>query len=65
VGEQVAVDVADDVLWRDYELQEGDDFVEFSTRRHHDGSVTVSLLDEELKHLWDAPVHIAALRWSV
>ena len=28
-------------------------------------SVTVSLLDEEMKRLWDAPVHTAALRWSL
>jgi len=28
-------------------------------------SVTVSLLDEEMKRLWDAPVHAAALRWGV
>lgn len=28
-------------------------------------SVTVSLLDEEMKRLWDAPVHTAALRWGV
>jgi phosphoenolpyruvate---glycerone phosphotransferase subunit DhaK len=28
-------------------------------------SVTVSLLDDELKRLWDAPVHTAALRWGV
>ena len=27
-------------------------------------SVTVSLLDEELRRLWDAPVHTAALRWG-
>jgi phosphoenolpyruvate---glycerone phosphotransferase subunit DhaK len=27
-------------------------------------SVTVSLLDEEMKRLWDAPVHTAALRWT-
>jgi len=26
-------------------------------------SLTVTLLDEELKSLWDAPVHTAALRW--
>jgi dihydroxyacetone kinase-like protein len=26
---------------------------------------TVSLLDEERKRLWDAPVHTAALRWGV
>jgi dihydroxyacetone kinase-like protein len=28
-------------------------------------SVTVSMLDEETKRLWDAPVHTAALRWGV
>jgi dihydroxyacetone kinase-like protein len=28
-------------------------------------SVTVSLLDEETKRLWDAPVHTAALRWGI
>jgi len=28
-------------------------------------SVTVSLLDEEMKRFWDAPVHTAALRWGV
>jgi dihydroxyacetone kinase-like protein len=27
-------------------------------------SVTVSLLDEELLNLWDAPVHTASLRWG-
>ena len=26
-------------------------------------SLTVTLLDDELKALWDAPVHTAALRW--
>jgi dihydroxyacetone kinase-like protein len=26
-------------------------------------SITVTLLDDELKALWDAPVHTAALRW--
>ena len=26
-------------------------------------SLTVSMLDEELKSLWDAPVHTASLRW--
>jgi dihydroxyacetone kinase-like protein len=26
-------------------------------------SLTVTLLDDELKQLWDAPVHTAALRW--
>ena len=28
-------------------------------------SVTISLLDEEMRRLWDAPVHTAALRWGV
>jgi phosphoenolpyruvate---glycerone phosphotransferase subunit DhaK len=28
-------------------------------------SVTVSILDEELKRLWDAPVHTPALRWGL
>jgi phosphoenolpyruvate---glycerone phosphotransferase subunit DhaK len=28
-------------------------------------SVTVSLLDNEMKRLWDAPVHTAALRWGM
>jgi phosphoenolpyruvate---glycerone phosphotransferase subunit DhaK len=28
-------------------------------------SVTVSLLDDEMKRFWDAPVHTAALRWGV
>jgi dihydroxyacetone kinase-like protein len=28
-------------------------------------SITVSLLDEELARLWDAPVHTAALRWGM
>jgi phosphoenolpyruvate---glycerone phosphotransferase subunit DhaK len=28
-------------------------------------SVTVSVLDEETKRLWDAPVHTPALRWGV
>ena len=27
-------------------------------------SLTVSLLDDEIARLWDAPVHTAALRWS-
>jgi phosphoenolpyruvate---glycerone phosphotransferase subunit DhaK len=27
-------------------------------------SITLSLLDEELARLWDAPVHTAALRWG-
>src|SRR5271168_1894837 len=28
-------------------------------------SATVSMIDEEMKRLWDAPVHTAALRWGV
>jgi dihydroxyacetone kinase-like protein len=28
-------------------------------------SVTVSVLDEETKRLWDAPVHTPALRWGI
>jgi phosphoenolpyruvate---glycerone phosphotransferase subunit DhaK len=28
-------------------------------------SVTVSVLDEEIKRLWDAPVHTPALRWGM
>jgi phosphoenolpyruvate---glycerone phosphotransferase subunit DhaK len=28
-------------------------------------SVTVSILDDELTRLWDAPVHTAALRWAI
>ena len=28
-------------------------------------SATVSMLDEETKRLWDAPVHTAALRWGM
>jgi dihydroxyacetone kinase-like protein len=28
-------------------------------------SVTVSVLDEEMKRLWDAPVHTPALRWGI
>src|SRR5712675_116242 len=28
-------------------------------------SVTVSMLDEEMKRLWDAPVHTPALRWDI
>src|SRR6267154_1697331 len=28
-------------------------------------SATVSILDEEMKRLWDAPVHTAALRWGM
>jgi dihydroxyacetone kinase-like protein len=27
------------------------------------GSLTVTVMDEEMKSLWDAPVHTAALRW--
>ena len=27
-------------------------------------SITVTLMDEELLALWDAPVHTAALRWG-
>jgi dihydroxyacetone kinase-like protein len=27
-------------------------------------SITVSLMDEQAKQLWDAPVHTAALRWN-
>jgi dihydroxyacetone kinase-like protein len=27
-------------------------------------SITVSLMDDELRDLWDAPVHTAALRWG-
>ena len=27
-------------------------------------SVTVSVLDQQTKALWDAPVHTAALRWG-
>jgi dihydroxyacetone kinase-like protein len=27
-------------------------------------SITLSLLDEELLDLWDAPVHTANLRWG-
>jgi dihydroxyacetone kinase-like protein len=27
------------------------------------GSLTVTMMDEEMKSLWDAPVHTAALRW--
>jgi len=26
-------------------------------------SITVSLLNDEMQRLWDAPVHTAALRW--
>jgi dihydroxyacetone kinase-like protein len=28
-------------------------------------SPTVSMLDEEMKRLWDAPVHTPALRWEM
>ena len=28
-------------------------------------SVTVTLLNDELTELWDAPVHTAALRWRL
>jgi dihydroxyacetone kinase-like protein len=28
-------------------------------------SITLSLLDAELRSLWDAPVHTAALRWGI
>jgi phosphoenolpyruvate---glycerone phosphotransferase subunit DhaK len=28
-------------------------------------SVTLSMLDDELTRLWDAPVHTAALRWAI
>ena len=28
-------------------------------------SVTVSMLDDEMKRLWDAPVHTPALRWGM
>ena len=28
-------------------------------------SITVSLLDDALRNLWDAPVHTVALRWGV
>src|SRR6266478_4859502 len=28
-------------------------------------SVTVSMLDDEMKRLWDAPVHTPALRWGI
>jgi len=28
-------------------------------------SITVSLLDDRLRDLWDAPVHTAALRWGI
>ena len=27
-------------------------------------SVTVSVLDDEIRRLWDAPVHTPALRWG-
>ncbi|MBV9530674.1 MAG: dihydroxyacetone kinase subunit DhaK [Bradyrhizobium sp.] len=28
-------------------------------------SMTLSMLDDEMKRLWDAPVHTAALRWGI
>jgi dihydroxyacetone kinase-like protein len=28
-------------------------------------SMTVLMLDEGMKRLWDAPVHTAALRWEI
>jgi dihydroxyacetone kinase-like protein len=28
-------------------------------------SATITLLDDELARLWDAPVHTAALRWRM
>ena len=28
-------------------------------------SITVTLLDDEIARLWDAPVHTAALRWGM
>jgi dihydroxyacetone kinase-like protein len=28
-------------------------------------SVTVSMIDEEMKRLWDAPVDTPALRWGM
>jgi dihydroxyacetone kinase-like protein len=28
-------------------------------------SITVTLLNDELTSLWDAPVHTAALRWRM
>jgi dihydroxyacetone kinase-like protein len=28
-------------------------------------SITVCVLSDELKRLWDAPVHTAALRWAM
>jgi len=28
-------------------------------------SITLCLLNDELKKLWDAPVHTAALRWGM
>jgi len=28
-------------------------------------SITVCMLTDELKQLWDAPVHTAALRWRM
>ena len=27
-------------------------------------SITISVLDDQTKELWDAPVHTAALRWG-
>jgi dihydroxyacetone kinase-like protein len=37
----------------------------FVTSHMADCSATVSMLDEEMKRLWDAPVHTAALRWGM
>jgi dihydroxyacetone kinase-like protein len=28
-------------------------------------SLTLTLLDDDLRDLWDAPVHTAALRWGM
>ena len=28
-------------------------------------STTVSMLDQDMKRLWDAPVHTSALRWGM
>jgi dihydroxyacetone kinase-like protein len=28
-------------------------------------SITVTLLDDEIARLWDAPVHTAAIRWGL
>jgi dihydroxyacetone kinase-like protein len=28
-------------------------------------SITLTKLDEEMKALWDAPVHTAAMRWGM